>query len=173
MNNYPYVEAFQQGGRQRHLSVIRVVPSETTSDTGAALGVAQRQHLSDAPHEAFHFTVDETRIYQCVPIKTQAGHFHCANKGEIGIKLCFDPPDVQYGWDDFQHTKLLDNLVDLLALLTVQYKIRPRFLTQKEYDAWRFKSFKTRSSGGIFLDFGVWSPESYLLSALKEKRENF
>lgn len=169
MNTYPYVEARHQGGRHRPTSIL-IKPSWTTSDEGAALGVAQRQHMHDAPHETFHFTVDEEQIFQCVPARTVAGHEHCAQKGLLKIKVCFDPSVTQYGWNSGTYVRLLDQLSTLTAQLTVDYKIRPRMLNYLTFDRWT--SWHTRRRGGIFAQMeGPWPQEDFIAQVERKRKE--
>ena len=142
----------------------------TTSDKGAAYAIAMRQHEPDI-NSASHFTVDETKIYQCVPAKRIAGSESLGIKNALVIRLCVDPPEVYYGWDTPTHKRLLDNLSDLVAQLTVEYKIRPRILTSAEYQNWN--GFKSRRRGGIFAPLEVSWPKDSFLHTLHHKREEY
>lgn len=171
MNTYPYVEARHTSGRQRKPTAILIKPTWTTSETGAALGVAMAQNPSTAPHETAHFTVDETQIFQCVPIKVIAGHSHCSTKNQIFVRLCFDPSLVQYGWESEVHTKLLDNLAELVALLTIEYKIKNRILSGSEYSRWL--DWKTRRRGGIFASMEATWPSDDFIALVEQKRKDY
>lgn len=170
-NTYPYVEAHHQGLRQRRPSAILLKPTWTTSDTGAAYGIAMAQHRRGAPHDTAHFVVDSSTIYQCVPAKTIAGHEHCSTKNLLSISVCFDPSETQYGWDSKTHQDLLENLSELVAQLTVEYKIRPVWLDAASFKRWT--KMKTRSRGGLFAQMeGPW-PLAEFNSTLMQKRKEY
>lgn len=170
-NTYPYIEASQTDGRQRRPTAILIKPSWTTSASGAALGIANYQHARTAPHEASHFVIDESNIYQCIPIKVVAGHWHCSIKNLIRITVCEDPSVTQYGWENPEHCSLLDNLTDLVAQLTIEYKIRPRLIDGCEYTTWLKR--KSRRHGGIFSPMEAAWPSDEFLAQVEQKRKDY
>lgn len=141
----PFVEAKNKGGKQTP-SLIVLAPSWTTTETGAALAVANVMHKGDSSGSSFHYVLDEENVYQCVWDHIVAGHASNST-GSIGIKMCDDPSLLLQRWNDKPHQKLLYRSANLLAKLCLSYNIPARFLTDEQLSKWG--KHKWRSRGGI------------------------
>jgi N-acetylmuramoyl-L-alanine amidase. len=141
----PFVEARNKGGKQRPTLIV-LSSSWTTSDKGAALGIANTLHRSNSPEKSFHYVVDEESVFQCVWDHVVA--LHCGyDKGSIGIKMCDDPSLLLRRWSDKPHQKVLYRLAELTAQLCLAYGIPARFLTDEQLLKWSKRKWK--SKGGI------------------------
>lgn len=156
MPNYPYVQARNVGGKQKPTAIVLHL-SNTTSEKGAALGVANYHHRFDAPHKSYHYIVDESKIYRCVPINVASyGNPYQA----INILLCMQPQEVFRNWLDSPETKALAKAVDLIADLMLAYRIPARNLTGVAEQKWFKRRWRRR--GGLILRIrGDW-PRNFI-----------
>jgi hypothetical protein len=168
----PFVEASHVGGSQRPTAIV-IKLSSTTSDRGAALGIAQNLHRSNAPHESYHYIVDNCTTYQGVPIRTASySNPHQA----ISLLICAQPHEVEPMWEDATARLVMHRAAALVADLTLTYKIRPRYLQDEATAKWRKHRWRRR--GGILINVpGTWPYESFLLDvrtqrAIREMRDN-
>lgn len=159
----PFVESHHKGKKQRP-SLIMLHLSETTSEKGAALGIANYWHQPFSPEDAAcHYVVDESAQFRCVPDKFQCG----GSKGVLHITMCALPTTSELVWDGESYSNVLIRTADLVAQLCLAYKIHPRILDSEQFDRWfRFKS-RRRSGIGIHLP-GVW-PRSRFLALVQER----
>ncbi len=165
----PFVESHYQGAGQRP-TLIALRPSMTTSEAGAALGVATRYHSKSSPHDAPHYVVDDETRFRCVEDDTIAGHWHCEDKGAIRVMLCAEPVSRVQFWDEIVvHKRVLHNAARLVADLTLLHKIRPEILCEEDLVRW--KKHKWRRRGGIFVDASGYDfPIEDFLAEVKAQR---
>lgn len=153
----PYVEAYLSGTKQKP-TAITLDLSETTSEKGAALGIANRLHASTSPSRSYHYTVDEAETYQGV-------WDHVASFGNpyraISVLLCADVREEDDMWAEPMANSAMHNAAKLIAKLVLTYKIRPRYLEGKARVRWLKR--RSRRRGGIMLRIpGAWSREEFL-----------
>jgi N-acetylmuramoyl-L-alanine amidase len=155
--NVPYVEAQHQGSKQKPTS-IRLHLSSTTSDKGAALGIANRLHQTTSPLISYHYIVDEAEIYRCVWDNVAA---YSQPWRSLNIMICSEPmSDVQM-WSDSPQADVLHRTADLVATLVLTHKIRVRHLDLEAELKWRKRRW--RRQGGIALNIlGAWPREAFL-----------
>ena len=144
----PFVEARHQSSKQRP-TAIELSFSYTTSDEGAALGIAYAWHKSKTSYEPSHYVVDEAMVYRCVPDKIVAGIPEYSEPRAIRVQICAQPISGSQFWDDTEHAKVLHRAAKLLAELCWTHKIRTVFLDENGKDHWR--AWRRRGRGGIFL----------------------
>ena len=141
----PYVEARHKGGKQKPTLIV-LSSSWTTSEKGAALGVANALHRSNAPEKSFHYVIDEASIFQCVWDHCVA--LHCGyDAGSIGINMCDDPSLLLRRWNEPSHQRILHRLAEITAKLCLAYDIPAHFLTDEQLSKW--SKHKWKSKGGI------------------------
>lgn len=143
----PYVEAHHQGGKQKPTAII-LRPSFTNSEEGAALAVAQFWHKSSSFWDAGHYTVDQNKRFRCVRDNVIAGVDE-SGKGELRVALCADPISGHQFWDVDEHRLVLRNAAQLVAELTLAYKIKTRYLDEAGLARW--SKFRSRARGGIYI----------------------
>lgn len=143
----PFVAAKLQGGKQKPTAII-LRPSHTRSFDGAALAVAQRWHRAPSFWSAGHYTVDESKRYRCVPDNVVAGNDE-VDKHAIRVAMCAEPVGNQVFWDEDFHRLVLRNTAELVAELSLAYKIPVGYLDESEFDHW--KKRRTRRRGGIYV----------------------
>lgn len=154
----PYVEAYLHGTKQKKPTAITLDLSETTSEKGAALGIANRLHRSTAPSRSYHYTVDEAETYQGVWDNVASfGNPYRA----ISILLCADIREEDDMWAEPMANYAMHNAAELIAKLVLAYKIRPRYLEGKARVRWLTR--RSRHRGGIILRIpGAWPREEFL-----------
>lgn len=164
--NVPFIEASKKGGKNRPTLIV-LSSSFTTSDSGAALGIAKYWYTNHA-QESHHYIVDEAAVYRCVDDSRLAVFSKNSTQNALSVHLCDDPSGTIERWDDAAHTKLLSNAADLVAGLCLFHGIRPRYLSDLELKKWRKWRLKRR--GGIvvqgFMAQGYW-PEDYFLTLIE------
>lgn len=167
MLDYPYVEPKWQGRRQRP-SLIVLQSSMTTSDSGAAFGLAMAHHKGYTP-ESFHFVVDEAVAIRSVDVKMEAEYAE-DTRHTIGILLCDDPSGLPSRWEDQAHGLLLNKLAELVANLCIEHKIPARFLDSEGLDRW--SKWRIKRRGGIvvngFMAQTYW-PSDYFLDLVEAR----
>lgn len=144
----PFVEARHQSSKQRP-TAIELSFSYTTSDEGAALGIAYAWHKSKTSYEPSHYVVDEATVYRCVPDKIVAGIPEYSEPRAIRVQICAQPISGSQFWDDTEHAKVLHRAAKLLAELCWTHKIPIVFLNEDDKNRWR--AWRRRGRGGIFL----------------------
>lgn len=144
--NTPFVEAIHKGGRHKPTSIVLRL-SNTTSEDGAALGVANAWNRSRSIEKSAHFVVDEASSYQCVDVKMAAKHSGVYDKGTICVVICAQPSDFLRVWSDDAQGSAFFNAAKLVGELSDQLRIRRRFLTDEQKSGWI--KFRCRSRGGI------------------------
>ena len=161
--NCPYIEAHLKGGHQRPSAIVLTL-SDTTSSSGAALGLANFWHKRNSKFDSCHYVVDESMTYQSIWDNQQACY---SPKGAIAISLCARRTMEHLEWEGpGSRRDALERAAGLIAALCKAHKIRPRILSIKDYQKW--SNFKTKRRGGIFITVeGVFSAP--LLMALVEE----
>lgn len=155
--NVPFVEAHNQGTNQSPTAIF-VTISSTTSDKGAALGVANWHHSPIAPTVSYHYVVDEGETYRCVPD-------HVASYGNpykaINVHICAQPQDFVEAWSVGTAKPALERAAELVADLIVAHKIRLRYLDLEAEHRWL--KHRWRHNGGIRVRVpGSWPSEDFL-----------
>lgn len=163
----PYVESRHQGGKQKPTAII-LRASYTTSAEGAALGVAQMWHKAASPWKSGHYTVDERKRFRCTPDNVIAGTPECNDKGAIRIAICAEPFSAKVFWNDEVHLPVLFKTAELVAELTMAYKIQPRYLNDLGREVWERRP--TRGHGGIIVDTPDGWPHETFLSEVHAQR---
>ena len=144
----PYVQALHQGGKQKPTAIV-LRPSFTNSKEGAALAVAQFWHRSANNFwDAGHYTVDADRRFRCVRDNVIAGVDDTA-KGEIRIAMCADPFSKEVFWNEDEHRHVLRNTAELVAELSLAYRLKVEYLDETKMAQWRKK--RSRRRGGIYV----------------------
>lgn len=143
----PYVEALHQGGRQKPTAII-LRPSFTNSEEGAALAVAQYWHKSGSFWDAGHYTVDSTKRFRCVRDNVIAGD-NGVDRGAIRIAMCADPVSHTIFWGEDAHRHVLRRTAELVAELTLAYRINVAYLDDRSKVRWERR--RTRRRGGIYV----------------------
>ena len=160
----PYVEAKYRGGKQKPTLIV-LSSSWTTSDKGAALGIANAMHRSNAQEKSFHYVIDEDSVFQCVWDHQVA--LHCGyDTGSIGIKMCDDPSLLLRRWNEPSHQRILHRLAEVMAQLCLAYDIPARYLTDEQLSKW--SKHKRKSKGGI-----VTSAQMNRVFGLSSKQDPF
>lgn len=169
----PLVSAKLQGGKQKPTAII-LRPSHTNSFEGAALAVAQSWHRSTAFWDSGHYTVDETRRYRCVPDRIIAGAGERVDKNAIRIAMCAEPASNTTFWDENHHRFVLRKTAELVAELTLAYKIPVDFLNE-EYAGedlfTKWESRRTRRRGGIYVAESSGFPFQAFIDEVDAKRD--
>lgn len=155
----PYVEALHQGGKQKPTAII-LRPSFTNSKDGAALAVAQYWHRSSSFWDAGHYTVDSEKRFRCVRDNVIAGTDETA-KNAIRIAICADPISGSVFWDVDGHRLVLRRTAELVAELTLAYKINVDYLDEDSFARWERR--RTRRRGGIYvIERNGWPAQAFL-----------
>lgn len=164
----PFVEAKNQGGKQKPTAVI-LRPSNTRSFDGAALAVAQRWHQSASFWSAGHYTVDDKSIYQCVRPSVVAGAGQDIDPGAIRIAMCAEPIGLSTFWDVDTHRHVLRKTAQLVADLTLVYKIPVTYLDDFGYSHWKHRPSRRR--GGIHIAGGYDFPQEVFMNEVLAQRD--
>lgn len=147
----PFVEAIHKGKKQRP-SAILLRSSFTTSQAGAALGVAKNWHQNHRRIESCHYVVDADKTFRCVWDNLESFHtqgFGEDPRGIVSINVCHDPGRGE------PSLKVLSRVETLVAQLCLSHKIQPRYLEHDSYDKWCRRRWKR--NGGIILNVaGEW-----------------
>lgn len=167
LSNYPYVEAFNQGDKQRPTAMyIRL--SNTPYEVGAALAIANTWHKRNSPVDSCHYVTDEVATYQCVPDKVTAFHKAYGSKGQISINVCAYPTEDVSSWD---RTNVINQTAELAAEISIIHKIRVRYLNDAQLMRWNKRKWRHR--GGIIVNVeGDW-PYSSFLEKVNAFRDEF
>lgn len=154
--NVPFVEARNVGTLQKPTAIVLSI-SFTTSEKGAALGIATYHHSSSAPAVSHHYIVDEADTYRCVPDDIAASQNPYKS---LSVLLCTQPQSYTPYWDDSVF-KVLDRAADLVADLCLIYKIPVRYLDVELEKKWTHHKWRRR--GGIIVRaVGTWPYDSFL-----------
>lgn len=157
LSDITFVEARNVGEKHKPTAIVLKL-SSTTSDKGAALGVAQYHHKPFAPHISFHFIVDNAETYRCVPTGLASyGSYHRA----LSVLICAQPHEEEAMWEDATAKPVLHRSAALVADLMLAYHIRPRYLKGDQIDRWRKHKWRRRG-GLIVLVPGAWPYESFM-----------
>ena len=168
----PFVAAKLQGGKQNPTAII-LRPSHTRSFDGAALAVAQRWHQAPSFWNAGHYTVDESKRYRCVPDTVVAGDDD-TDKHAIRIAMCAEPVGERVFWDEDHHRYVLRKTAELVAELSLVYKIPVDYLNEefggkKTYAKWQKR--RTRRRGGIYVVETSGFPFQAFIDEVAAKRD--
>lgn len=155
--NVPFVQANFVGDKHRPTALI-IDLSETTSEKGAALGIANRLHKRNSPAKSHHYIVDEAETYRGVWDNHAA--YNSPHRA-ISVLVCAQPVENVDMWEDSSSRPVLERTVDLVAKLLLAHKIRPRYLDADGETHWRKHRFRHR--GGILINVrGAWPYEAFL-----------
>lgn len=158
---FPYVEARNKGGKQKPTSII-LTPSFTTSERGAALGLATRWSSSSDSNNVGHFVIDEATRYRCIDDDRIAGLPGNRTKNAIRIVICAEPVSGSRFWDfQGEHYHVLRNTAELVAGLTLSYKIPVSYFTEGSFARWEKRSWRHR--GGIYVaEMNGWPWQEFI-----------
>lgn len=155
----PYVEALHQGGKQKPTAIF-LRPSLTNSKEGAALAVAQYWHRHSSFWDAGHYTVDSFKRFRCVRDNVIAGKDQ-SGKNSIRVAMCADPATGEIFWDEDAHRHVLRKTAELVAELTLAYKINVTYLDSDGLARWEAR--RTRRRGGIYVfEPSGWPYQAFL-----------
>lgn len=153
----PFVEARNVGPKQKPTSIVLSL-SATTSEKGAALGIANYHHKMNAPTQSYHYILDSTDTFQCVPDEVMA---YCSPYRSLNVLICAQPHEEVALWEDGSATRVMYRAADLIADLILGHKIRPRYLDEDAEHRWI--RHKWRRNGGLIVRaIGTWPYESFL-----------
>lgn len=163
--NVPFVEAYNKGSKHKPTAIVLTL-SSTTSDKGAALGIANRLHLSNAPANSYHYMVDEAETYRGVWDRVAA---YNAPYRSIDILVCAEPTMNVKEWALKPRSDVLLRTAKLVANLSLSYRIRPRILDEEAEKRWL--SHKSSRRGGIILNFVGEFPHDPFLTDVDQNME--
>lgn len=155
--NVPFVQARNFGDPQKPTAIVLSL-SSTTSERGAALGIASNLHKATAPLDSYHYIVDEAETYRCVPESLAA---YSSPYRAIDVLICAQPHEEVAMWEDATATRVMHRAADLVADLILAHKIRPRYLDLKAEIKW-FDRRRRRRGGLIVRVDGTWPYEAFL-----------
>lgn len=159
--NVPFVEARMMGPKQKPTAIVLDL-SFTTSDKGAALGIARHLHSRNAPSTSFHYVVDEAEIYRGVWDDRSA--YDCPHRA-INILVCAQPQEHVDAWDEA--IPVLHRTASLVADLILAYKIKARYLDEASKQKWLKRRWRHR--GGLIVRIpGTW-PRTKFLDAVHDQ----
>lgn len=159
--NIPWVEAAHRDGRQRPTAIL-LRTSWTTSDRGAANGIAQAWHKPSNKIDSCHYVVDDYQTIRCVPDKIHAYHTKPTEgtsinfKGAISINVCHNPP-----------TAPRPEVIARVALLTARLCKLHRIPVSIVEDEVHWLRHKWKSRGGIILKTVGEFPTNHFLNCVK------
>ena len=156
----PYIEARNKFGRQKPTAII-IKPSFTTSEKGAAYGIAYGWFLSNKPWWSGHYSIDARKTYRSVIDTVIAGTKEDHDRGGIRIAVCAEPLDRTVMWHPKEHKVVLHRLADLVADLVLCYGINLKELNAEETSCWR-KRPSRRRGGLIIEETSGWDSEAFL-----------
>lgn len=163
----PYVESRYQGGKQKPTAII-LRGTMTTSDEGAALGLAQMWHRAPSPWKSGHYTVDARKMYRCTPDDVVAGNDDYSDPGAIRIAVCGEPCSNDRFWHEEMHMPVIFNTAKLVAELSLVYKIKVAYLDESSRARWEKRPSRRR--GGIIVDTPSGWPFETFLSEVNVQR---
>lgn len=157
----PFVEAHYQFGKQKPKQII-LRGTFTTSNKGAALGIAQVWHSSQEPWTSGHYTIDDETRFRCVPDHVIAGTKDCSDKGVLRVAICAEPVSGFRFWDETLHARVLKRTAKLVAELSLAYNIPVRYVDE-DVRGW----LKPK---GIVIDTpSGWPSETFLTEVKAQK----
>ena len=134
----------------------------TTSEKGAALGLAQAWHNSPEPWKSGHYTVDDETRFRCIPDRVIAGTKDCADKGAIRVAICAEPVNGHRFWDGTIHGRVLNRTAKLVAELTLAYNIPVRYINEDDRGYF--------SGRGIYVDTPSGWPSEMFMTEVNAQR---
>jgi N-acetylmuramoyl-L-alanine amidase CwlA len=160
----PFIEARHKGRKQRPKTIM-IRLSETTSDRGAALGIANYWHSPSSPLESCHYVVDSELTFQCVPVNRVSYSSKLVERGVVSVNVCA-PPTFDVGfWKDQDYANVLDNAAKLVAYLCKTHNIPVRGVDLLD-------TRRLFSRGGIMVNVrGAWPTNDFLLAVAEYKNE--
>lgn len=158
LGSYPLVEAAHFRGRQRP-SVIVIRTSWTTSDKGAANGIAQAWHAPNSRDDSCHYVVDDAQTIRCLPDKIEATYLPPRYKGAITINMCYDPPKMPT-------LSSFNRASKLTARVCKAYHIPVRYLSDDMMHEWLDRKWRRR--GGIILKTAGNFPSADFLASVQD-----
>jgi hypothetical protein len=155
--NVPFVEARNVGAKQRPTAIL-IRLSSTTSEKGAALGIANYHHKVGAPLESHHYIIDEVETYNCVPDKVQA--YKSPHKS-LSVLICAQPHEDVALWEDATARPVMYRAACLVANLIRIHNVRIRYLDEADQKRWLHHKWRRR--GGLIVQVvGTWPYEAFL-----------
>lgn len=155
----PFVESKTHGGKQKP-KVISLFPTNTNSNVGAALAVAQNWHRNGHHSWVGHYVVDEQQRFRCVRDNVIA-RSDGTIKGEIRIAVCAEPTSRTHFWSEDEHGDVLDRSAKLVAELSLAYRIPIKVLGDEKFSGRTCKVL--RPSGVYFYQMNNLPLERFLL----------
>jgi hypothetical protein len=153
----PFVEARHIGSSQKPTAIVLNL-SSTTSDKGAALGIANYHHSVNAPLVSHHYIVDEAETYRCVPDNVAA---YQSPYRSLSILICAQPSESISFWESAFPRRVLYRSASLVADLMLTHKIRSRYLDEGLERKWMRHKWSSR--GGLIVQvMGKWPYEMFL-----------
>lgn len=164
----PFVEARYVGSKQKPTAIF-IKLSSTTSEKGAALGIANYHHAANSPLVSYHYIVDEDAVYQCVPNNIAAyGNPYRA----LNILVCAEPQIRINFWDDPSMYRVIFRTARLLANLIPMYNISVQYLDSEEEKYWHKR--RVRRRGGLVAPpVGIWPYRMFLEDIKSHMKEHY
>lgn len=159
--NVPLIQAHMVGSKQRP-SAICIDLSETTSDTGAAYGVALRLHKTNSPAKSYHFVVDETRAYR--GLRENFASYDNPYRS-ISVLICAQPKEHEALWEEPGSRAALNYAASIVADLILAYRIPLRYLEGEDRDRWNKRRWRRR--GGIIIKARGAFPRQVFMNDVK------
>lgn len=154
----PYVEAQHKGSKQRPTAIVLSL-SCTTSDKGAALGLANRFHKLNSPADSYHYFVDEASIFRGLFDNVAA---YSSPFRSIDVHLAAQPTQNPLMWLEGDRANVLELAAELVADLMWAYKIKLRYLEGEGQSRWLKRKWRRR--GGLILEIpGGWPKDEFLI----------
>lgn len=168
--NVPFVEAKQKGRKQRPKAIVLRL-TYTTSDKGAALGMANTWHRNRSSIFPCHYVVDEAEAYRCVPDRQTAGDTALSAKGVINVGLCAEPVITSTQWMMPQLATTLDKAAQVVAELALAYKIPVVYNASSEAPKKRVKRRQRGITIGLEGGFPAGEFQSMVRAKMAEIRK--
>jgi hypothetical protein len=153
----PFVEARNSGPRQKPTAIVLNL-SSTTSDKGAALGIANYHHKPNAPSVSHHYILDESEMYQCVWDNVMA---HDNPRHSLSVLICAQPHEYVPLINQGNLSQVMQRASHLIVYLTHKHKIQVRYLDEAAEKKWTRHRWR-RNGGLIVRAVGTWPYESFL-----------
>lgn len=160
----PYVQASNVGAKQKPTAIV-LRTSFTTSDFGAALGIAMAWH-SPSNLDSCHYVIDELQAFRCISDNIMSSSISTVdvNRRAITINLCYDPPELPSEQLVYRTSKHVARLCRL-------HRIKLRVLDSQQKHRWIEHPWRSR--GGIIIDTSGGFPTNEFLSSVKEEHKKF
>jgi N-acetylmuramoyl-L-alanine amidase CwlA len=162
--NIPFVQAHHIGKKQRPTAIV-LRTSFTTSDGGAAHGIAQAWHNSNNRIDSCHYVIDERQIIRCIPDNRASRSIYTSSyRKAITINVCYDPPSVPLD-------VIVNRTAKQVARLCKLHRIKLRLLTKEQELEWLNRPWKHR--GGIILKTAGYFPSEKFFTRVQDEYRGF